>query len=92
MSGFQHREGFGSLFPNRDKKDDRHPDMKGDALFNGVIVEVAAWKKTTAGGKEYLSIKIGEKRQAAAPTPQPAREAPPGPAYTKGTDDDAIPF
>lgn len=89
MSGYQHKEGFGSLFDNRDKKDDRHPDMKGDAMFNGVLVEVAAWKKTTAGGKAYFSLKIQNMRQ------QPQRnEAPPADTRKPGGGrlDDDIPF
>ena len=84
MSGtYQHREGSGSLFPNK-KGSDNHPDMKGDAMVNGVVVEVAAWRKTTASGKEFLSLKISGKRQSAPP-----RDPPPG----RGGDvDSEIPF
>lgn len=91
MSGYQHREGFGSLFPNK-KERDNHPDMKGDAMFNGVIVEVAGWKKTTGNGKEYISIKIGEKRQPSQP--QQPREAPQGRGGASRDDDlnSDIPF
>ena len=63
MSGYQHREGFGSIFPNK-KERDNHPDWKGDAMFNGNLIEVAGWNKTTAGGKSYISIKVQEKRQS----------------------------
>lgn len=91
MSGtYQHREGFGSLFANRDKAGDNHPDMKGDAMFNGAIVEVAAWKKTTAGGKEYLSLKIGLKRQQGAQPEAPRQEMPR--QAGGGNLDDDIPF
>lgn len=50
---YEHREGSGSLFPNRDKKGDAHPDYKGDALFNGQRVELAAWKRQAAAAASF---------------------------------------
>lgn len=50
------------MFPNRDKKQDNHPDFRGDAKFKGQIVEVALWEKTDRNGNTYYSLKIQEPR------------------------------
>ena len=35
----------GAVWPNKEKKTDRHPDFTGTALVNGVDHFVSAWKK-----------------------------------------------
>lgn len=97
MSGYQHREGFGSMFQNK-KERDNHPDWKGDAMFNGNLIEVAGWNKTTAGGKSYISIKVQEKRQSGggggyAPEPPRDNRAPTQSRPASKDDiDDEVPF
>jgi hypothetical protein len=69
---YQHKEGSGTLFPNKKTKD-THPDWKGDALVNGVLMEIAGWDK---GGRISLSIKKKEPRPQGARQPdEPQREA-----------------
>jgi len=53
----------GSLFAN-DKQKDNHPDLKGRININGHIYELAGWKRTSQNGKEYISLKASEPRQA----------------------------
>lgn len=87
MSGYQHKEGFGSVKPNQYKTDDRHPDLKGDGMINGVVVDIALWKKPDG----RYSVKLETKRERQAAAPQPAREAPPGRGGAVD-DSDSIPF
>jgi uncharacterized protein (DUF736 family) len=71
---FQHTAGFGSLFKNDKKDNDKQPDYRGTGCTEeGVVIEIAGWKKQGAKG-EYLSLKIskeyvpGEKKAAPAAT------------------------
>jgi hypothetical protein len=59
----QQREGSGALFTNTRKQNDKHPDMQGDCLINGVLCELAGWWKQSAKGTEFLSISIKPKQQ-----------------------------
>jgi len=74
MSGYQHREGMGSMLANN-KAADNHPDWRGDFLLNGTLYEIAGWAGTTHGGKPRISLKVSpaRERQAAAPQPAPTR-------------------
>lgn len=80
MSGYQHKEGKGSVRPNQYKTDDRHPDFKGDGMFNGVVFDIAMWARDNGG----FSVSITPKREKPAPNPQPATSG--------GRVDDDIPF
>ena len=92
MSGWQHREGSGSLFKNKHKTADNHPVSKGDIMLGGVLYEIAAWKKTKQDGEEFLSLsgKVKEARpqreERPAPRQEPQRQA------GGGDLDDEIPF
>ena len=74
---YEQRENTGALFRN-DKKQpgERTPDYRGDAMVNGVKVEIAAWVKESASGKKFLSLKFQEPRERdAAPKAAPIPEA-----------------
>jgi len=85
---YEHREGSGSLFPNRDKKGDNHPDYKGDALFNGQRVELAAWKKVGRSGGGFLSVQIKPAREQSHAAPERSVSTAPRSAV----EDDEVPF
>jgi hypothetical protein len=93
MSGWQPKEGSGSLFKNKDRTADNHPVSKGDIMLGGVVYEIAAWKRTTKGGEDFLSLSGKPKEQR-----QDSRQAPPQrqaqrPAQRPARDlDDDIPF
>ncbi len=86
MSGYQHKEGAGSMLANN-KASDNHPDWRGDFMLNGALYEIAGWAGTTQGGKPRISLKVQPARERQAPAPQPAREAQP-----RRDDSDEIPF
>lgn len=53
-----------------DKQTDKSPDFKGSCKIGGVDYYVAAWKRTSQYGKEYVSLaftKKEPKQKQAAP-------------------------
>lgn len=98
MADYVPNEGSGSLFPNKKKEKDSHPDARGDAMIGGVLHEVAAWTKTDRNGKRFMSLSIKPK-QAREPQPNADpvwgadRKAPAASSAGADFDDDIdIPF
>ena len=59
MSSYEQKDNSGALFLNN-KKAENHPDLKGKCKVNGVEMEIAVWKKTSAKGFEYMSLSFSE--------------------------------
>lgn len=77
----------GALFKNEKKASDRHPDYTGSWTdANGVEHWLSAWIKTSAGGKQYMSLSATAKDQMS-----PAPAAAPKPASTMDFESD-VPF
>ena len=57
---YETREGTGSLFPNDNKKEDKHPDYTGKTMLNGKLMQVAGWINESKSGKKYMSLKFSE--------------------------------
>ena len=57
---YEQREGSGALFKNF-KKEGKQPDWRGDAMFEGKMIEVSGWTKPTSKGGEFISLSIKEK-------------------------------
>lgn len=51
------KEGEGSLFINKDKKQDNHPDRTGSIFINGRRYRLAGWLRTSGKGEQFLSLK-----------------------------------
>ena len=74
MAEFINKPNTGSVFINRDKKAENHPDMRGlihvdrnlliDLLTKNkegnIKLSLACWKKNTKNGEDYLSVGISE--------------------------------
>jgi uncharacterized protein (DUF736 family) len=74
MAEFIQKPNTGSIFINRDKKAENHPDMRGlvhvdrnlliDLLSKhkeGMIkLQLAGWKRNTKNGEDYLSLGVSE--------------------------------
>ena len=69
---YEQKDGQGSLFKNKRKETDNHPDYTGSVKINGVEHWLSAWIKTpSAGGEKYMSLSIGKpKEQRNAPQPR----------------------
>lgn len=66
-----------ALFVNSYRtNENRQPDYKATKndriIIDGKFYDVAAWKKTTTGGKEYLSIQLSETK---APEDMPSGDS-----------------
>lgn len=63
---WEHREGQGSLFNNKYKEKDNHPDFTGEIMINDVVYKLSGWKKRSSSGTSYVSLSAQEKK---APVP-----------------------
>jgi uncharacterized protein (DUF736 family) len=57
MSNFVPKEGFGALFRNTKKTEDKQPDYRGNIQIKGEAFILVAWVKEGKNGK-FLSMKI----------------------------------
>lgn len=60
MSDYQQKDNTGAAFPNKDKKESKHPDFKGTVLVDGKEKQIAIWSKKSKAGNDYFSIAISE--------------------------------
>lgn len=62
MSDFTLKPGQGSLFHNRDKKTDSHPDITGTLVQpDGQELWMSIWKKRSKNGNEWFSVSVRAK-------------------------------
>ena len=78
---YEIRELSGSLFKNEKKTEEKHPQMQGSCLIDGVEYWISAWTKDGAKGR-WQSLAF--KRKDAKPDSKPAP--------VSVDDDDSIPF
>lgn len=98
---YEMKPGQGSAFVNEKKVEDWHPDFKGKVLLpNGDMHWLDITKKATKDGKEWVSVKVGNKVQAPAPVysgqsnhdAAKANGYSPQAAYAPLNRDDDVPF
>lgn len=84
MSDYQQRDNSGSLFTNKRKERETHPDFTGklkigldllEAIHSGEEVQISGWKKKTKNGDTWLSLSVQavRKKEDAPPRQQQAR-------------------
>lgn len=61
--------GTGALFVNHGKEG-KQPDYSGELEFDGAKYSLAAWKRTSAKGNDYLSVVVGEFREKQVEKPK----------------------
>lgn len=61
------RAGYGFLYPTpREQRTSTSPVLTGRIVTKtGEVIDLAAWKKKDKNGKEYLSLKHGDREQEA---------------------------
>lgn len=79
------RDNSGSISKNERKEEDRHPDMKGQAMVDGRAYWIAGWLKENERGKWYSLSFTPKDDQPKADKPKSAPGKP-------DLDDDSIPF
>lgn len=53
-------KGTGALFKNQYKKEEKHPDYKGEVEMGGLKYELAGWVRESRKGDKYISVVIGD--------------------------------
>lgn len=94
----------GSLWQNDKKTDEKHPDMRGEAVLDKrllldliskgedpIKISVAAWNRTTINGRDYVSLTFSEPFVPQKKVEQAAPESTPK-QQVEIEDDDDIPF
>lgn len=52
----QQNNNSGALFKNQKKETDRHPDLQGKCIVDGIEMYVSAWLKESRQGNKYYSL------------------------------------
>lgn len=65
----------GAIFPAREKKTEKHPDMTGSLNVDGVEYYVSGWTKVSQKGQKFLSLSVKAKQEVAQKTVQQTRQA-----------------
>lgn len=61
MAGFEQAPNSATLFKNKFKKGEKHPDYRGEFNNDGTIMDIALWERKTSKGDKYFFIKTSEK-------------------------------
>ena len=91
MMAYESRDGFGAIFKNDKKGNEKAPDYRGDAMLGGSMVEIAGWLKEGKNGK-FLSLTIKRKGDVNAKAPAAPPASRPAGANEFDDMDDNIPF
>ena len=83
---YELKEGQGSLFTNKRKETDSHPNLTGTILVGGVEHWISGWVKLTASGEKWISLSVKPKEAKAG---KPAAKAP---SKSDDFDEDSVPF
>lgn len=71
---YEQKDMAGSVFRNKRKEKDTHPDYQGSIRIGGVDYWLSGWKKTTKDGEAWISLAFKVKEAKPQPEP-PAQEA-----------------
>jgi hypothetical protein len=91
VSQYQQKDNSGSLFKVEEKQSERHPDMSGSAMIDGVEYFFDAWFKVADSGRRWMSCSFKPKQKQAA---KPAVKQASQPQRRRDTpeDDSDLPF
>ncbi len=87
---YEVRDNSGSLFQNKDKNSENHPDYSGSIRIDGKDYWLSGWKKVS-NDKPWLSLAIKPK-DGTVSRPGPQGAARTVSERTFPLDDDSIPF
>ena len=61
------KEGFGSIFKNNQKKNDKSPDYTGHITLNGKEIRLSCWLATSKQGTKYFQVRASSDFMNKAP-------------------------
>ena len=74
---YEIRDNSGSMFGNKKKEQDNHPDRTGSIMVDGKEYWINGWLKKTQAGEPWLSLSVKPKEaRRQEPPPAPRRPAP----------------
>lgn len=69
------KEGFGAIFRNNNKQNEKSPDYTGSINIGGKEVKLSCWLATSKLGTKYFQVRVANSVKQAAvqenPTSQP---------------------
>ena len=81
------KEGSGVIYPQREKRNPKGPDWKGELLIDGKLIKISGWFRTSQYG-QFISLNVDTwNKDAQSQGQQYPREVLP-----KGFDDNSVPF
>ena len=48
----------GTLFPNKNKKTEKHPDYTGTVIIDNIKYSLSGWSNKSKAGNKYMSLKF----------------------------------
>ena len=60
---YETKDMTGSMFVNKDKKTENHPDRTGTIKVHGVEYRISGWLKKSKNGQSYMSLSISEPKE-----------------------------
>lgn len=61
MAKYEHQEGKGRIFKNKERKTDKHPNFSGSAKWKGEEISISGWVNMGDDGKvASISLTIQE--------------------------------
>mgnify|MGYP005831890823 CR=1 FL=1 len=77
---YETKENTGVLFPNKNKKEDKHPDYTGKALITpdmvGKEIQCAGWINDAKSGGKYMGLVFSEFKPKGSETREYTTTAP----------------
>jgi hypothetical protein len=73
---YEVKDNTGSLFKNKRKESDNHPDYNGSCRIDGHDYWISAWLKESKDGNKFFSFSYKRKDGTAPPARPPAPQPP----------------
>lgn len=72
---YEQKDGQGTLFKNKRKETEKHPDYTGSITINGTEHWLSAWIKDGKSGK-FMSLSLGKPKEQRGETYKKPSDAP----------------
>lgn len=58
------KEGYGAIFRNTKKQNEKSPDYTGSITLNGQEIKLSCWLATSQSGMKYFQVRVNTNTQA----------------------------
>jgi uncharacterized protein (DUF736 family) len=88
---YEQKDNSGSLFQNKEKRNENFPDYSGSVRIEGADWWISGWKKQSKDGKTYLSLSV-KRKDGTADRPAQEFKAAVKQSFPDAQLDDDVPF